>query len=210
MQFSFDLFQLSAISIVLGIAIAPKIAFSQTQEEVVESNGINCYENVPIDGESVAIVKTFLAGEAIAFSDIASDVEEDAEDSTWRQVRLDDENSCWVDGNSPEISVLETVSLPEADERGNYPLNSSEHDRWEVTNRGLSGLNCYQTHPPNQGSHLAVARFFNGQRLIVAEAEAETPTLVQTNGRTWMAVNDPWSGQTCWVRAHEDFIKPIE
>ena len=213
MQSPFGLIQLSAIPILLGIAIPPKIAISQTQWQVTEPGGIACYENVPVDGENDgidAIAQTFLEGEAIVLADEGIDEGE----AGWLPVRLDGEDRCWIDGTLRGIESIETpleiTAFPITNERGNYPSNSPNHPRWEVTNRGLSGLNCYQTHPPNQGSHIVVSRFFNGHILTVADSEIETDVFAESNNRTWMAVNDPWSGQTCWVRAHEDFIKPIE
>ena len=210
MQSPFGLIQLSAIPIIVGIAIAPKISVPQTQWQVTEPDGITCYENVPIDGENDAIAQTFREGEAIVLADEGIEGEEVG----WLSIRLDEENRCWIDGNSSAIEPLENppeiTDFPTTNERGNYPSNSPNHPRWEVTNRGLSGLNCYQTHPPNQGSHLVVSRFFNGDILTVADSETDTDVFAESNNRTWMAFNDPWSGQTCWVRAHEDFIKPIE
>ena len=198
--------------IAAGMAMesTPVWTLSQTQWQVTEPDGIACYENVPVDGTNEAILKIFLEGDSIVFAD---EEEEEIEES-WFSIRLDEENRCWIDGNLNAIAPLETPSeiteFPTANNRGNYPSNSPNHPRWEVTNRGLSGLNCYQTHPPNQGSHIVASRFFNGHILTVAESEIETDVFAESNNRTWMAVNDPWSGQTCWVRAHEDFIKPIE
>lgn len=96
--------------------------------------------------------------------------------------------------------------FPKPDDRGDYQPMPNVHPTWEIVDRGLSGLNCYQTFPPNQGSHLVVSRLFSGQ---VLEASSGDEVWVESRGKTWLSVRDPWSGQACWVRAHQDFIKPI-
>jgi hypothetical protein len=108
-----------------------------------------------------------------------------------------------------EEPVLE-AELPTPDARGNYQPSSPVHPMWEIVDRGLSGLNCYETFPPNQGSHRVVSRLFSGQILEIIDPDESQDVWVEAQGKTWLAVRDPWSGQSCWVRAHKDFIKPIE
>lgn len=103
--------------------------------------------------------------------------------------------------------------LPTPDDRGNYQPASPVHPTWEIVDRGLSGLNCYQTFPPNPGSNLVVSRLFSRQILEASatdDTEAGKEVWVESSGKTWLSVGDPWSGEACWIRAHEDFIKPIE
>lgn len=111
--------------------------------------------------------------------------------------------------NSTDSESQES-ELPTPDERGNYQPASPVYPIWEIVDRGLSGLNCYQTFPPNSGSHIVVSRLFSRQKLDITPETEEMKVWVEANGKTWLSVRDPWSGQACWVRAHEDFIKPIE
>lgn len=111
---------------------------------------------------------------------------------------------------SPEEEPVLEAEFPTADARGNYQPSSSVHPTWEIVDRGLSGLNCYETFPPNQGSHRVVSRLFSRQVLEVTSQDDGNEVWVEAQGKTWLSVSDPWSGQTCWVRAHQDFIKPIE
>jgi hypothetical protein len=107
-----------------------------------------------------------------------------------------------------EEPVLE-AELPTPDARGDYQPSSPVHPTWEIVDRGLSGLNCYETFPPNQDSHRVVSRLFSRQVLEVTSHNESQEIWVESSGKTWLAVRDPWSGQTCWVRAHQEFIKPI-
>ncbi|MGB3237090.1 MAG: hypothetical protein WBB29_02270 [Geitlerinemataceae cyanobacterium] len=109
-----------------------------------------------------------------------------------------------------QTEPIDRVSeLPTPDEQGDYQPTFPIHPTWEIVDRGLSGLNCYETFPPNQGSHRVVSRLFSRQFLEAIESDEETAAWVESRGRTWLAVRDPWSGQSCWVRANADFIKPI-
>lgn len=112
--------------------------------------------------------------------------------------------------DSPELEPILEAEFPTADARGNYQPSSRIHPTWEIVDRGLSGLNCYETFPPNQGSHRVVSRLFSRQVLEVTSQDDGNEVWVEAQGKTWLSVIDPWSGQSCWVRAHKDFIKPIE
>ncbi|MBE9040912.1 hypothetical protein IQ235_08985 [Oscillatoriales cyanobacterium LEGE 11467] len=218
MMLLYLIFKTTTIPIAAGIVMGstPIAALSETHSQAIDSQGIKCYENVPVDGENEEGKTTFLEleveVEAIAGSE--GETQMNADGTAWQQVELETGTQCWVNTSNRAIEQLETSfeisSFPVPNDRGNYLPSSPNHDRWEVTNRGLSGLNCYQTHPPNQGSHLVVSRLFNGHIMTAAESETDAEAIVEHNDRTWMAVSDPWSGQACWVRAHEDFIKPIE
>lgn len=120
----------------------------------------------------------------------------------------DDENS--ATSESLENDGVVAPVFPTPDNRGDYQPATSIHRTWEIVDRGLSGLNCYETFPPNPGSHLVVSRLFSGQILEVTAADEGEEVWVESRGKTWLSVKDPWSGQACWVRAHDDFIKPIE
>ncbi|HIK31113.1 MAG TPA: hypothetical protein IGS17_02180 [Oscillatoriales cyanobacterium M59_W2019_021] len=114
--------------------------------------------------------------------------------------------------NSTDSESQES-ELPTPDDRGNYQPASPVHLTWAIVDRGLSGLNCYQTFPPNSGSNIVVSRLFSRQILETMptdDTEEGKEVWVESSGKTWLSVRDPWSGQACWVRAHEDFIKPIE
>jgi hypothetical protein len=106
--------------------------------------------------------------------------------------------------------IDQSAELPIPDERGNYQPSFPVHPTWEIVDRGLSGLNCYETFPPNPGSNQVVSRLFSKQILEATVRDEEGEVWVESSAKTWLSVIDPWSGQSCWVRAHEDFIKPIE
>jgi hypothetical protein len=115
-----------------------------------------------------------------------------------------------IDPASREDDPVLEAEFPTSDERGDYQPSSPVHPTWEIVDRGLSGLNCYETFPPNQGSHRVVSRLFSRQVLEVTSQDEGQEVWVESSGKTWLSVRDPWSGQSCWVRAHKDFIKPIE
>jgi len=95
------------------------------------------------------------------------------------------------------------------DFNGDYPLRQEYQSTWQVVDSDPQGLNCRDKIPTFSNEGKVEVSFSEGTILKAVERERGAIEIVSDLGdKPWLGVELP-DDKTCWVRANQQYVVPV-